>query len=224
MPRLLAVMTLLLFFSTGQAHAEQPPQLHPLYTAIAQCDATVTETALLEAEINTYDPAIDGLSPFYLAVTKAIVDPVPEREQACRKIVERMIAAGAAIDAPGREGDMLTTLHSALLLATLHSRYDVAELLIAASTELNTPLNNAGDTPLIRAIKYQDPTLVAILLKHGARPMKRDADGLLPYEHVLSGEDAKRSPILAVMGVERTQEDRERVIELLSNPPEPEAG
>ena len=101
-----------------------------------------------------------------------------------RRVVAReLIRSGADVDAPNAaiflSGGGFG--HSALHMMIERRDRDGIRMLISAGADVNRQ-TTLGSTPLYFAASVDDPELVSVLLKAGARPQIRDLEGKLPAE------------------------------------------
>jgi ankyrin repeat protein len=115
--------------------------------------------------INSYSP--DGWTPLHLAVFFGRVN-----------IVHFLLSKGANIDAPSRNDQIVTPLHSAL--ANPHNS-SVGELLIEAGANLNVT-QSEGYTPLHYAAANGLDQVIHSLLAHGVDTSIKNHQGKTAYE------------------------------------------
>lgn len=188
----------------------------PLRRAIALCDVEKV-TAMVNSGIDVNVPDKTGFSPFsYLVVqTTSPRDPQSNQHANCMKILDYFLKHGADIHKQAHLDKDNTVISNALLLSTINSQYEAFALLLTSATSINDPVNKAGETLLINAVLYRDPKIVELLLKHGADPTIGNIFNKTPLDIARGPEEPSRMRTLAVMGITRTQEDTDRIIELL---------
>ncbi|GAB7533721.1 hypothetical protein PS3A_61380 [Pseudomonas sp. 3A(2025)] len=90
-------------------------------------------------------------------------------------ILERLLDAGAAVDATGND-----YLHSPLMVAALQGRVEIVAALLAAGADVQMQTRN-GRNALSMAQERGHAEVVALLLKHGARPPVPLEEVYLPW-------------------------------------------
>ncbi|XP_045621182.1 ankyrin repeat, PH and SEC7 domain containing protein secG isoform X1 [Procambarus clarkii] len=104
------------------------------------------------------------------------------------KLVQMLLAAGAKV----------TQSHYLLHYAVLHRHYQLAELLLGARCIVNLRDDN-GDTPLIIAARTCQPSIIKLLLKHGANTnYPNGLTGTTPLHEAVEGT---RDALFADFGV-----------------------
>ncbi len=156
----------------------------------------------------------EGLTPLMLAIRAGRLDMVkclisnrasvnqPDRAQHTPliqaienpEIVEHLLLSGA--DAQLQDIQGMTPLHWAIQKKSLES----ARLLIQYGARMNVR-NNAGDTPLLMAVK-NGCSGVDLLLMHGADPNLADQIGETPLHHAASNDDCVAAKALITAGEE----------------------
>lgn len=149
---------------------------------------------LLNAGADVSLPDAAGRSPLWLAVEQDqpeiadrliqggadpdfVLDGVPLLARAAQtgraRLVELLIAAHAAVDAPLRDGT------TPLMIAAAGSEPRVLEALLRAGARLDAR-DNSGATPLARALVGDSPRSLAALLEAGADVRLADQAGVTP--------------------------------------------
>jgi ankyrin repeat protein len=130
--------------------------------------AALGRVAALDAALKTQGPvnsfAYDGWTPLHLAAFFG-------RQEAA----ERLLAAGAALNAKSNNSMSNTPLHAAVA----GGRTEVALLLIQRGAEVNAP-DSGRHTPLHIAAENGDAAVVQALLTHGADAHAVDAEDRTP--------------------------------------------
>jgi ankyrin repeat protein len=105
----------------------------------------------------------EGKQPLHLAVFAG-----------SREIVERLVAAGADVGAPGNAG--MSPLH----VAALYDREEIAVFLLAHAARADAR-NNAGQTPAAVARQYRHERLAGLLDEQGrGRQQAAQSEGPSP--------------------------------------------
>jgi ankyrin repeat protein len=118
-----------------------------------------------------------------------------------RKLVEVLLARGAAVDARNHRGE--TPLHSVIRFTTNSVRRVylapnatyVVSLLLEHKANVNAKDGN-GATPLHRAARGNDTDLIRLLLSRKADPSARDGDGHTPLEIAVAEENPRVAELL----------------------------
>lgn len=179
----------------------------PLHWATAKGHDTVVDL-LLAAGANAGHADIDGATPMWLAAeaghaavlarliaaveaTPAALGQVliPAARNGHDMAVAALIAAGAAIDQPDKQG------RTALMAAVDSAHEGVASRLLAAGANGNLA-DEKGDTALMGAARLKDEGLARLLVDHGADPSARNQAGRSALE-IAYKQDAK--PVVDVL-------------------------
>jgi ankyrin repeat protein len=135
--------------------------------AVGQC-ARVTALATLDpALINAFSP--DGFTPLGLAAFFGHAD-----------VVDYLLAQGAQVDVPSRNGLHVMPLHSAVAAQNLL----ISQALLEHGAPVNVP-QQEGYTPLHEAAQNGQLEMIRLLLAHGADAVAHKADGETPAETAL---------------------------------------
>lgn len=92
-------------------------------------------------------------------------------------VFERMLAAGARVNATDKEG------MTALMWAARGGRLRHARLLLERGAEVNRQEHSEGRTALIETVYAEREDIAALLLEHGADPNLRDRWGSTVLDH-----------------------------------------
>lgn len=111
------------------------------------------------------------------------------------RVVEALLAGGAAVHAPARDGLASTPL----LRAVCGQHVETATLLIAHGAAVNVD-NASGSTPIHRAAVLGDVAMVRLLLAHGARTDARNSGGQTPLTHALYNRHEDVAAVLRQSG------------------------
>ncbi len=144
-----------------------------VFAAAALGRAAALDAALdTPGAVNSY--AYDGWTPLHLAAFFGR-----------REAAERLLAAGAALNAKSNNSMGNTPLHAAVA----GGRTDVALLLIQRGAEVNAP-DSGRHTPLHIAAENGDAAVVEALLTRGADPHAVDAEDKTPLSRAAARNHA----------------------------------
>nr|KAG5696427.1 hypothetical protein BaRGS_020964 [Batillaria attramentaria] len=106
--------------------------------------------------------------------------------------VRTLLRYGANVRATSTHGD--TALHVARNAQVVHQ-------LVRKDKQLIKLKNNAGMTPLSRAVLHSQPCVVDALLHYGSEPDSRDASGCTPLHHFAADLPCSNHNVLSVVDV-----------------------
>jgi cell wall assembly regulator SMI1 len=147
-----------------------PSQRTPLALAAESADVDIA-ALLLGAGANPGEADAGGYTPLHVAVSGESRDHV--------RLVELLLAAGADVNAP--PGTVLP-------VACMAGSPEIVQALLAAGADVNRPTSIG--TPLIKAVEWNRPRTVELLLVSGADPSVP-----APPDYANHPEDRGRTPL-----------------------------
>jgi serine/threonine-protein phosphatase 6 regulatory ankyrin repeat subunit B len=148
-----------------------------LLTALSKGFANIVDL-LLGCGASVHISSVEGLSALHMAAIHCE-----------ERVLERLLECGAFIGAQDEEGD--TLLHWIIR----EGKRNILLFVLTKTYLLDTP-NEDGETPLHFAASFGEEAMVEALLKHGANPSIKDANGLTPADHALENSHYKIAHLL----------------------------
>lgn len=176
---------------------------HALYHGqhhVAALFASLRPLDLVEAAaLGRVDRVGELLSAAPAEAARVSPDGLPVLTLACffghAEVAARLLAAGAPLEAPARDGSEVRALHA----ATVGGRLGLVHALLRAGAEVEATQAD-GASALHLAAGTGQARIAALLLEHGADPQARDADGRTPRDRALALSDATlRGAVLTVL-------------------------
>jgi ankyrin repeat protein len=150
----------------------------PLHVAVVARDTAIVGL-LIRRGANLQATDDYGSSPLHFSVSVP-EDSTRALRARCRYVERQLLAAGARVDMPDRNG--ATTLH----WAATKGDSAFALTLIRAGADVNAVAIVGGWTPLLGATAKGDRAMVRLLVRNGARLDLRDAKGRTPL--IMAGQ------------------------------------
>jgi len=151
----------------------------PLLTALANGFAKIA-LILIDFGASVHISTLEGLSALHLAAIHCD-----------ETMLEKLLECGAFLGVQDEEGD--TLLH----WAVREEKNNILSFLLTKATSLLDTQNEDGETPLHLAAVFGAEQTVETLLKNGATPDIKDANGLTPAEHALENSHYKIAHMLS---------------------------